>query len=190
MVSFLRQAGLDPLLHIPDRIFEGYGPNVEAIRSLASRGARLLVNTFPTPDGKGHFSVVDLPEERAPKGMFILSTRRGKQFNSMVYGGKDPLTGAKRDAILISQSDALALGLGDGERIILRNELGEFHGSVKIDRIAAGNLQGYWPEVNGLVPAGCLDASGVPHYNAFVEIARAEAPSVAPVTEIAPVAAR
>ncbi len=103
--------------------------------------------------------------------MFILSTRRGKQFNSMVYGGKDPITGAKRDAILISQSDAAALGLRDGERIILRNELGEFHGRVKIDRIAAGNLQGYWPEVNGLVPAGCLDASGVPHYNAFVEVA-------------------
>src|SRR3569623_1220104 len=39
----LRHCGLDPLIHIPDRIFEGYGPNVEAIRSLASRGAKLLV---------------------------------------------------------------------------------------------------------------------------------------------------
>ncbi|MBY0382012.1 MAG: single-stranded-DNA-specific exonuclease RecJ [Xanthobacteraceae bacterium] len=39
----LRHCGLDPLIHIPDRIFEGYGPNVEAIRSLASRGANLLV---------------------------------------------------------------------------------------------------------------------------------------------------
>ena len=39
----LRHAGLDPLIHIPDRIFEGYGPNVEAIRSLAARGATLLV---------------------------------------------------------------------------------------------------------------------------------------------------
>src|SRR6202166_647465 len=27
----LRHCGLDPLIHIPDRIFEGYGPNVEAI---------------------------------------------------------------------------------------------------------------------------------------------------------------
>src|SRR5690606_28214269 len=26
-----------------DRIFEGYGPNIDAIRSLAQRGARLLV---------------------------------------------------------------------------------------------------------------------------------------------------
>ncbi len=43
LASFLRRGGLDPLLHIPDRIFEGYGPNVEAIRSLAERGAKLLV---------------------------------------------------------------------------------------------------------------------------------------------------
>lgn len=39
----LRHCGLDPLIHIPDRIFEGYGPNVEAVRGLAGRGATLLV---------------------------------------------------------------------------------------------------------------------------------------------------
>jgi single-stranded-DNA-specific exonuclease len=39
----LRHCGLDPLIHIPDRIFEGYGPNIEAVRMLASRGATLLV---------------------------------------------------------------------------------------------------------------------------------------------------
>ncbi|AEI03137.1 single-stranded-DNA-specific exonuclease RecJ [Afipia carboxidovorans OM4] len=39
----LRHCGLDPLIHIPDRIFEGYGPNVDAIRMLSSRGAKLLV---------------------------------------------------------------------------------------------------------------------------------------------------
>lgn len=32
-----------PLIHIPDRLLEGYGPNVEAVRALASRGATLLV---------------------------------------------------------------------------------------------------------------------------------------------------
>jgi single-stranded-DNA-specific exonuclease len=39
----LRHCGLDPLIHIPDRIFEGYGPNSEAIRMLAGKGATLLV---------------------------------------------------------------------------------------------------------------------------------------------------
>lgn len=43
LAKFLRGCGLNPLIHIPDRIFEGYGPNVEAIRSLAGRGAKLLV---------------------------------------------------------------------------------------------------------------------------------------------------
>jgi single-stranded-DNA-specific exonuclease len=39
----LRIAGVDPLIHIPDRIFEGYGPNIDAVGSLARRGAKLLV---------------------------------------------------------------------------------------------------------------------------------------------------
>jgi single-stranded-DNA-specific exonuclease len=43
LARHLRQCGLDPIVHIPDRIFEGYGPNVDAIRSFAERGARLLV---------------------------------------------------------------------------------------------------------------------------------------------------
>src|SRR3981189_2879720 len=39
----LRHCGLDPLIHIPDRLFEGYGPNTEAVRGLAAKGATLLV---------------------------------------------------------------------------------------------------------------------------------------------------
>jgi single-stranded-DNA-specific exonuclease len=43
LARFLRHAGSEPLIHIPDRLFEGYGPNVEAVRALAARGATLLV---------------------------------------------------------------------------------------------------------------------------------------------------
>jgi single-stranded-DNA-specific exonuclease len=43
LARFLRYCGLDPLIHIPDRLFEGYGPNVEAVRALAEQGATLLV---------------------------------------------------------------------------------------------------------------------------------------------------
>jgi len=39
----LRHCGLDPLIHIPDRLFEGYGPNTDAVRALAAKGATLLV---------------------------------------------------------------------------------------------------------------------------------------------------
>lgn len=40
---YLLHCGVRPIIHIPDRLFEGYGPNAEAIRSLAGRGATLLV---------------------------------------------------------------------------------------------------------------------------------------------------
>jgi single-stranded-DNA-specific exonuclease len=40
---YLAHCGLRPLIHIPDRLFEGYGPNVEAIQALAAKGAGLLV---------------------------------------------------------------------------------------------------------------------------------------------------
>jgi single-stranded-DNA-specific exonuclease len=43
LARFLRRAGLDPIIHIPDRLFEGYGPNVEAIRAFGERSATLLV---------------------------------------------------------------------------------------------------------------------------------------------------
>lgn len=41
--EYLQGCGLAVQVHIPDRITEGYGPNVEAIRNLAGAGARLLV---------------------------------------------------------------------------------------------------------------------------------------------------
>jgi single-stranded-DNA-specific exonuclease len=43
LARYLRHFGLAPIIHIPDRLFEGYGPNVEAVRGLAERGATLLV---------------------------------------------------------------------------------------------------------------------------------------------------
>jgi single-stranded-DNA-specific exonuclease len=43
LCRYLRHCGLDPLVHIPDRIFEGYGPNVDAIRGFAEKGTKLLV---------------------------------------------------------------------------------------------------------------------------------------------------
>jgi single-stranded-DNA-specific exonuclease len=43
LCRYLRHCGLDPIIHIPDRIFEGYGPNVDAIRSLVERGTKLLI---------------------------------------------------------------------------------------------------------------------------------------------------
>ncbi len=40
---YLKSLGLQPTVYIPDRLFEGYGPNVEAIDKLADAGATLIV---------------------------------------------------------------------------------------------------------------------------------------------------
>ena len=136
-------------------------------------GPRLLVDKCLTPDGLGHFSAVPLPEETVPSGRFLLATRRGKQFNSIMLADKDPITGAQRDDIIMSAEDAERMELKNGDAIILRNEHGLFSGRVRVDRIKPGCLQAHWPEVNVIVPAGRLDPSGVPDYNAIVEVVRA-----------------
>jgi single-stranded-DNA-specific exonuclease len=42
LYDYFQACGTPCLIHIPDRIFEGYGPNVEAIKNLARDGAKLL----------------------------------------------------------------------------------------------------------------------------------------------------
>ena len=41
--EYLNACGLETIVHIPDRVTEGYGPNAEAIESFASQGATLVV---------------------------------------------------------------------------------------------------------------------------------------------------
>ena len=41
--DYFRACGTPCLIHIPDRILEGYGPNAEAIQNFAREGAKLLV---------------------------------------------------------------------------------------------------------------------------------------------------
>ncbi len=43
LARYLEAAGAKTRIYIPDRITEGYGPNVEAVRQLAGEGATLLV---------------------------------------------------------------------------------------------------------------------------------------------------
>jgi single-stranded-DNA-specific exonuclease len=43
MKRFLGHYGVESEIYIPDRVFEGYGPNPDAMRELVARGARLVV---------------------------------------------------------------------------------------------------------------------------------------------------
>jgi molybdopterin-dependent oxidoreductase alpha subunit len=138
-------------------------------------GPRLFAEgKFATPDGKAHFSAVSPKERRAPKGMFYVSTRRGKQFNSMVQRVTDPLTGASRNDVFISRDDAQFLGVEDGESIRLVSSVGTYVGRVKVDEIKPGNLQVHWPEGSCLLSREEMDfASREPDYNAIVRVEKA-----------------
>jgi molybdopterin-dependent oxidoreductase alpha subunit len=135
-------------------------------------GARLCAGwTFPTADGRAHFDPVTPVELSIPDGRFRLSTRRGKQFNSMVFSARDPLTGAGRDALFISREDAGALGLVEGQRVRVRSDRGEVTAAVKIAPIRPRNVQMFWPEANPLIDPTRRDPVAlVPDYHATVEI--------------------
>ena len=79
---------------------------------------------FATADGKARFTPVRPPSPKPSNGL-RLSTRRGKQFNTMVHAEIDPLTGAARDSVLISDADADRLGLADGAPVLVRSDHGE-----------------------------------------------------------------
>jgi molybdopterin-dependent oxidoreductase alpha subunit len=135
---------------------------------------------FATSDGKAHFAAVQLgrgPHARASSqqtvGTFVVSTRRGKQFNSMVQRDVDPLTGAGRDAVLMSEADMKTLRLPAGARVRLRSADGVFEGTLKSASIRPGNIEVHWPEGNSLLPASRVDPDSMePDYNAVVTVER------------------
>jgi len=158
-------------------------PHYDGIQHLSKRGdvfqwggAWLCEDGIcPTPDGRGNLLPIQIPELRKPEGHFYVTTRRGKQFNSMIYSETDPFNGADRYDILMSKEDADALGIQDGEAVVAYNRNGVFHGRLKRADIAPGNVGVYWPEGNVLFPKGVYDSyAGIPEYNAAVIVEKAE----------------
>jgi molybdopterin-dependent oxidoreductase alpha subunit len=124
---------------------------------------------FATADGKARFTLVRPPSPKPSNGL-RLSTRRGKQFNTMVHAEIDPLTGAARDSVLIADADADRLGLAEGARVVVRSDHGELRAHVHRAPLRPGNVQVFYPEGNVLLPGGHRDRSGVPDYNTTVEL--------------------
>ncbi|GAA0388095.1 formate dehydrogenase [Acrocarpospora corrugata] len=126
---------------------------------------------FPTPDHRGHFAAVDLPELQRPDGSFLVATRRGKQFNSMVHERRDGFNGATRQAVLISGYDADRLGLADGAEVTLTSPTGSFTGNVLRAPLMPGNLQIHWPEGNVLLDKARRSPDArIPDYNAYATL--------------------
>ena len=129
---------------------------------------------FPLPNGRANFSAVQVRPPTLPEGSFMLSTRRGKQFNSMIFAERDPLTGANRDAVYIDRRDAAAMSMAQGDRVVLRSPTGTMTGTAHLVDLPRRSVQVHWPEGNVLIDAGLNeDASRIPDYNAIVTIEKA-----------------
>jgi molybdopterin-dependent oxidoreductase alpha subunit len=168
-------------------------PLYAGIERLAAKGDQLqwggptlfADGRFATPDGRAHFSPV-MPLGRDRKGgsdgartpqRFRVSTRRGKQFNSMVQREVDPLTGAARDAVLMSEADARQLGLRNGDAVRLVSPHGEMTARVHLAAMHPGNLEVHWPEGLPLLSGTLRDpASHEPDYNAEVVVVGVPSP--------------
>jgi anaerobic selenocysteine-containing dehydrogenase len=130
------------------------------------------VTEFPIQDGRAVFSSLII-ERPSTGGKLRLSTRRGKQFNSIVHRNLDPLTGATRSDVLMSKDDADRIGVSDGDAVRLISSVGDMNALCRIAPIVPGNVQVHWPEGNILIERGVTDLEcGIPDYNTEVEITR------------------
>jgi single-stranded-DNA-specific exonuclease len=140
LCRYLRQCGLDPIVHIPDRIFEGYGPNIDAIRSFAERGVKLLVTVDcgvtsfePLAEAKKlglETVVVDhhQADENLPHAVAVVDPNRADDLSGLGYLAavglvfltlvaltrelrrRDFWTGSRGEPDLLSQLHLVALG--------------------------------------------------------------------------------
>ena len=123
------------------------------------------------PDGRARFTC-QTPENDVPgPNQFYLTTRRGKQFNSIIYGVSHPLIGSKsRDEVYFAAKDAAELNLKEGDRLLLKSDFGHLEGVCRIGSLARRTLQAFWPEANVLLPRTLDPASLEPDYNAMVTV--------------------
>jgi molybdopterin-dependent oxidoreductase alpha subunit len=158
-------------------LYEGIEALSRAGDAVQWGGKRLFADgRFATVDGKAHFSSVALRRRSRRDGFFMVFTRRGKQFNSMVQGEVDPLSGAARHDVLMSPEDARTLGLVEGDAIRLLSDQGEFRGRARLAPMKSSNLAVHWPEGMPLFSGDATDhESGEPDYNAEVRVERAPA---------------
>lgn len=129
---------------------------------------------FPgMPADKARFTKLAAVHIEVPDGAFYLTTRRGKQFNSIVIKDHDPVQGGRaRDDLLISASDLAKLGFHDGDRARMVSDTGRFDVTLRSADIRPGVVQAYWPECNVVIGRRMDPRSEEPDYNAVVRIER------------------
>ena len=135
-------------------------------------GPRLFENgRFATPSGRARFCAVEPPAGRELRdGELFLSTRRGRQFNSMVHGDRDALTGLRRSDLLMNADDGRERGIAEGDRVEVASSVSRMELEARFGPIKAGNVEAHWPECMELLPWSLDPDSGEPEYGVRVRI--------------------
>jgi molybdopterin-dependent oxidoreductase alpha subunit len=154
-------------------LYRGIGALRAAGDSIQYGGPLLCVDGVcdQLPGGRARFVSIAVTPTVRHGDEFVVTTRRGKQFNSMTQSTSDALTGThRRDAVFMAAADAARLGMQEDDALELSSTLGRFCGRCRIARVAPGTLQVYWPEGNVLIGRRLDPASGEPDYNATVRV--------------------
>ncbi len=177
LCDLARACGRDPGFETADQIRQEMDfvmPMYRGIAQLKAEGdsfqyggARLCEQ----PGFRGAFSVLPLPAARAAEAdQFFVATRRGTQFNSIVFKDRDALTGCQRGDIILSSPDIQRLQLSEGDRVELSSRLGRMEARVRAGDVRPGTIQAHWPEANVLIERHYEAKSGEPDYNAEVTL--------------------
>src|SRR3989304_1182142 len=168
LVSFLREIGAAPVYHVPHRVEEGYGLNVEGLKRLRERGVDLVVtvdcgisNAYEVEAARGvalHIVVVD-PHRRdcsfPDKGLcaaglafyLVIALRAKLRDAGWFAGGEDPDVRRYLDIVTLG-TIADMVPLQGVNRTLIRRGLAELAGSTRpgivalkqVARIQAGEV--------------------------------------------------
>jgi molybdopterin-dependent oxidoreductase alpha subunit len=111
---------------------------------------------FGTPDGKGHFRIVDLPHPPvAPEGkkaLTLATIRSEGQFNTIIYEETDSYRNkAPRWSVLLNAADMEEMGIAEGGKITLASANGTMRDLLALPfDLPRGSALAYYPEANVL----------------------------------------
>lgn len=111
-------------------------------------------------NGKAKFSICPTPNHQLAQDEYLLTTIRSHdQYNTTIYGLDDRYRGIynERRVLLMNPSDIKAIGLVKKQLVNLTSEYdGQLRSATKFHvvpyNIPKGNVAGYFPEMNSLVP--------------------------------------
>lgn len=109
---------------------------------------------FATASHKARFQIIAsealVPDSEYP--FLLASVRSEGQFNSIIYEHTDSYRyHAPRDAVLMNREDMAALGVSEGDSVLLRSAAGELRCEARPFDIPKGNALAYYPEANVLI---------------------------------------